>query len=474
MGNKTVATKICPYCFRKITNDEAGFLIKSDGARFVSPALNEVVSPKNDEKYLLFWNAMGVAQEQIDANRIIIDNDGITELNQELSAAGRELAGKYYEEDSGGYSFHVEEGAVSIYSHTMICPYCHNVLPQNFFKYEMLMVGLSGSVASGKTVYMSSLMMDSFDVLQRDNLTVRNAWGNPADEDKLQMERNADRLMRYGICPPSTTKTFKKPVFLEFTYRIEEKTLHFLVAIYDVAGELLRDMPGTGRTGFVRHMDGYICLVDPAQMHLDHAFIHKQIPDEEKVLSKLHLMSREEQESIQRFSNENGKQIMKQDDLNETIDTNDEYIYQRKAETILEAIRSGVGDHELKNKNLALTLAKSDLLEDVSEIRAYPGSHLLFDRSQVTEGFMNMNHHFLRQGILRQIFDQKVFRLTRSLEDYKYSSLFVVSALGCETIEMNDENGQYVKAVGKIRPIRVEEPLLWLVMKGMQEKGWLD
>ena len=73
------------------------------------------------------------------------------------------------------------------------------------------MIGLAGSVASGKTVYLCSLMMNGFDVMQRQNLTVRNAYGNPNDDYKIEMERNADRLMRYGICPESTSKAFKKP-----------------------------------------------------------------------------------------------------------------------------------------------------------------------------------------------------------------------------------------------------------------------
>ena len=170
----TVKIKKCPYCFRKISNDEVGFLLRPDGARFLSPALNEVVAPKTDLSYLYFWNAMGVPEEQVDASRVYIDNQIMTELNQELTASGHELAVKHFDPDSYGYSFHVEEGAVTLYSNTMLCPYCHNELPQNFFRYEMLMIGLAGSVASGKTVYLSSLMMNSFDAMQRENLTVKS------------------------------------------------------------------------------------------------------------------------------------------------------------------------------------------------------------------------------------------------------------------------------------------------------------
>ncbi|MCD8020398.1 MAG: hypothetical protein LUF92_12710, partial [Clostridiales bacterium] len=427
-----------------------------------------------DLSNLLIRHAKGIPEEQVDADRVYIDNQIMTELNQELTAAGHELAVKHFDSDSYGYSFYVEEGAVTLFSNTMLCPCCHNVLPQNFFKYEMMLVGLAGSVASGKTVYLSSLMMNGFDVLQRENFSVRNACGNPNDSYKMEMERNAERLLRRGICPESTNKTFRRPVFLEVTYRVSEQVIHMLVAIYDVAGELIRESAGVGRTGFVRHMDGYICLVDPAQMHLEHSFITKQIPDEERVLGKLHLMSREEQCAVQKMSNHNGKQVMNQDDFMVERTVSDEYIYERKAESILDSIRTGVGENELKNKYMALTIAKSDLLEELGEIRRFRGSSLLFDRNRPVYGFMDMDHHFLRQEILKQIFDQKVFRLQRYLEDYKENSLFAISALGCETEEIRDEEGEMTRAVGKIRPIRVEEPLLWMIMKYMQERGWLE
>lgn len=89
---KTIRVKKCPYCFRNISNEDAGFLLRTDGVRFQSPALNEVFSYKTDTAYLYFWSAMGIPEEQIDAKRIIIDNEVMTELNQELTAAGRDLA----------------------------------------------------------------------------------------------------------------------------------------------------------------------------------------------------------------------------------------------------------------------------------------------------------------------------------------------------------------------------------------------
>ena len=93
---KTIRVKKCPYCFRNISNEDAGFLLRTDGVRFQSPALNEVFSYKTDVSYLYFWSAMGIPEEQIDARRIIIDNEVMTELNQELTAAGNETGSEAF------------------------------------------------------------------------------------------------------------------------------------------------------------------------------------------------------------------------------------------------------------------------------------------------------------------------------------------------------------------------------------------
>ena len=471
---KRIIKKKCPYCFRAISNDEIGFLLKNDGARFRSPAMNEMMALKTDRTYLDFWSAMGIPEEQIDADRVVMDNQTMSELNQEFTASGHELAKRHFDPESCGYSFSVREGALTVYSNTMLCPYCHNVLPHHFFSYEMLMIGLAGSVASGKTVYLSSLMMREYDVMQRENLSIRSADGNPYDSYKLEMERNADRLWRDGICPDATGKTFRKPVFLEAAYRPRHETFHLLIAIYDVAGELIREHAGVGRTGFLRFMDGYICLVDPAQMQLEHAVLNRQMPDEERVLSHLRLLPLTEQISVQKMSNENGCQVMNQGEFLFDHSVSEEYLYERKSEMILDAIRAGVGESDLRNKYMALTIAKSDLLEDLGEIRAYPGSQLLFERTRAMYGFMNMDHHFLRQSVLKKIFDQKVFRLQRNLQDYKESGLFAVSALGCEVSEAETAEGPVLKTVSRVNPIRVEEPVMWMIMKYMQERGWLD
>lgn len=466
-------TKVCPYCFRKISNKDTAFLLKTDGYHFSSPVLGEALHARPDEAYQNFWTAMGIPEGRVDSLRSVIDQEKMAELNQELAASGHELAVRRYDEDSNGYAFFVEEGALTVYSNTMLCPYCHNVLPQNFFKYDTMMIGLAGSVASGKTVYLSSLLMNGFDVLQRSNLSIRNADGNPNDPSKVEMERNADQLARTGICPESTSKIFRKPIFLEMHYKLPGQSIALLVAVYDVAGELIREGVGSGRTGFMRHMDGYICLVDPAQMHLQHSLFSRRSPGEKQVLAKLHLMTREEQIAIQQGSGEDSRQIYHPADLMADDSVKDNYIYERRADVILDAIRAGVGDQELHKKFIALTVAKSDLLENLSEIRQYRGSSLLFDRTAIDYGFLDMDRHLLRQKVLYPIFDQKILHLQRYLDDYRAGGLFAVSALGCETKEIKTEDGTTVQAVGQVHPMGVDEPILWMIMKYIQERGWI-
>lgn len=468
-------TRQCPYCFRMISNEETAFLVKTDGVRFRSPALNAIFAEKTDEPYLFFWSSMGLPEEQIDARRVIIDMQSHSRLNQELAASRQELAARRYDPESCGFSFHVRESAVSVFSNTMVCPHCHNVLPHNFFRDEMLMIGLAGSVASGKTVYLTSLLMNGFATMQRENLSVRHASGNVNDPYRREMEQNADRLMVEGICPESTIKTFRPPLFLDVTYHAGTGVFHLITAIYDVAGELIQESGGSGRTGFVRYMDGFICLIDPAQMHLEHSFISQGMPDEAIVLSKLHLMTPEEQRNIQSLSNRNGKQVMDPSDfMEERYGGMAGYFTQRKPDILFDTLRSILGETGMRQKMMALTITKSDLLEELGEIRSYKGSRLLFERNQVTYGFMDMDHHFLRQKILWKLFDQKAFRLQRNLSDYRAGSLFLLSALGCETQEDDTREGKVVRTVGKVKPIRVEEPVLWMIMQTMRERGWLD
>lgn len=473
MNDRIQINKICPCCFRDILNDEADMFIRDSDVRFNSPIYNDLITPKQDEKYMYFWDAMGGTLNVTQYNRIVITNSIIKEKNEELLLAKLEPIEKKYDPTSKGYELTIKGGSIVIVTNTMLCPHCHNVLPQNFWNYDMYRVGLAGSVAAGKTVFLSTLMINGFRVLNRDTLFVRNAHGDSMDSNKMEMERIAELLRREQICPDPTNKAFMPPIYLEIAYKNEECNKTFLLAIYDVAGEMIRRGAGAGKTTFARHMDGIICFTDPSAMLLDQPIPLKKSLDEGKILAECRLLTKEEQIAVQRKSNEEGKKIMYHSSNMVTAEEDEDFLYERRLDTILDSIRTGIGDNQLKNINIALTIAKCDLLEDLEEIKEVVGHSLLFQREELHRGWINQDHHLLRQYVLDKVFEQKVFHLQRNLAEYKSSALFCISALGCETHQVEQQQMIVTKAVRKIDPIRVEEPLMWLLMKYMKERRWI-
>ena len=465
--------KKCPCCFREISNEEADILVRDHEIRFHSPILNDLISPREDEKYAQFWGNMGDSQNVNETNRIIITNEMIEEANEELLELGMQPVEKTYDEDSLSYTLTIREDSVIVVSNTMVCPHCHNVLPQNFFKYEMISIGLAGSVATGKTVYMASLMMNGFRILNKENITVRNAHGNPLDPEKMKMEKISQKLFTDRICPDPTKKAFHQPVYLEVSLKLERNVKNFLVTFYDVAGETIRKEAGSGKTMFARHVDGIIFFVDPSQMYLKQPISLKTTVNEEKILSSMKLLSPKEQAAIQRENKMKGSQPIVLDFGTSFQEEDENLVYERNPETILSSLRMGIGDSQLKNKYIALTIAKCDQLSELAEFREIPASSLLFEREDIKKGWLNTDHQVIRQKLLEKIFEEKVYHLQRNVGEYKEGGLFCISALGCETRQEEYQQALITRAVSPVKPIRVEEPFMWLLMKAVQERGWI-
>lgn len=465
-------TKKCPCCFREISNEEADILVRDHEIRLHSPILNDLISPHEDEKYARFWENMGSGANVFETNRIIVTNAMIEEANEELSETGMTPIEKEFDEDSLGYTLTIREDSMIVVSNTMVCPHCHNVLPQNFFKYDMISIGLAGSVATGKTVFMASLMMNGFRILNKDNITVRNAHGNPLDPEKMKMERTAQKLFSDQLCPDPTNKAFHQPIYLEFCVKLDKGEKKFLVTFYDVAGETIRKEAGSGKTTFARHVDGIILFVDPSQMYLKRPISLKTTVDEERILASMKLLSKEEQARVQIANKRNGNQPIAVD-FGTAYEENENLVYERNPVTILDSLRMGIGDSMLKDKYIALTIAKCDQLSELEEFREIPGSSLLFERETIKRGWLDTDRQLIRQKILENIFEEKVYHLQRNVGEYKGAGLFMVSALGCETRQEEQQQNMVTKATGPVNPIRVEEPFMWLLMKMLQERGWI-
>lgn len=465
--------KLCPYCFQNITNDEVDFLVKENQSEFASPILKDLLASREDVLYEHFWNGMGSRLDVTQTKRIVITNEMIETKNEELMQEQLECIEKNYIEQNGGYEVVIKEAGITAIANIMVCNHCHNILPINFWKYDLVSIGMAGSVASGKTVFLCSLLANGFECLNRTRISVRMAHGDPLDKNKMQMEQMAEQLVREGICPEPTSKVFRQPIFLEICYQGEDKDHFLLLALYDVAGEVVRAQAGVGQAMFFRYMDGIIFLVDPSQMLLEEPIFFKSMLDEEKLLEGLRLLTREEQIKIQQKSNRNDKEVVFDSRTLHEEQSDEKMLYERKPETILDMIRSGVGEGMLSEKYMALTIAQCDLLKNHDEIRKIPGYSLLFEREKIENGFLNPEHYLIRQRILEQIFEQKIYHIQRNVKEYKKCALFCCSALGCETKQVEIQNIEVTKAVKKRDPIRVEEPVMWILMKIMQERGWI-
>lgn len=465
--------KICPCCFQEITNDEVDFLVKENHLQFYSPILNDLLTPREDVLYEHFWNGMGSRLDVTQTQRVVITNQMIESKNEELRQEQLECIEKVYIEENGGYEVIIKEAGMTVIANIMMCNHCHNILPINFWKYDLISIGMAGSVASGKTVFLCSLLANGFGSLNRNRISVRMAHGDPLDKNKIEMEQMAEQLIREGICPEPTSKVFRQPIYLEIRYQGEDRDHFLLLALYDVAGEIARTQAGTGQAMFFRYMDGIVFLVDPSQMLLEEPVFFKSSIDEEKLLRGLRLLSREEQIKIQKRSNANEKEEMFDNHILYEEQKDEKLLYERRPETILDMIRSGVGEGMLSKKYMALTIAQCDLLSEHDEIQRIPGFSLLFEREEGKNGFFNPEHYLIRQRILEQIFEQKIYHIQRNVKEYKKCGLFCGSALGCETKQVEIQNMEVTKAVKKINPIRVEEPVMWILMKIMQERGWI-
>ncbi len=473
MGERKKIKKICPCCFQEIQNGEVDFLVKENHIQFYSPILNDLLTPREDILYEHFWNGMARRLDVTQTQRVVITNQMIESKNEELRQEQLECIEKRYIEESGGYEIIIKESGMTVISNIMICNHCHNILPINFWKYDLVSIGMAGNIASGKTVFLCSLLANGFSNLNRKRISVRMAHGDPLDANKVEVEKMAERLIREGTCPEPTDKAFRQPIYLEIRYQGKEEEHFLLLALYDVAGEIARTQAGTGQAMFFRYMDGIVFLVDPSQMLLEEPVFFKSSLDEEKLLRGLRLLSKEEQIKIQKRSNENEKEEMFDNHILYEEEKDEKLLYERRPDMALDMIRSGVGEGTLSKKYMALTIAQCDLLREHDEIQRIPGFSLLFEREKIKDGFLNPEYYLIRQHILERIFEQKVYHIQRNVKEYKKCGLFCVSALGCETKQVEVQNIEVTKAVKKINPIRVEEPIMWILMKIMQERGWI-
>ena len=144
-----------------------------------------------------------------------------------------------------------------------VCPGCHNPLPPNYGKNPVRRLAVIGITGSGKTVYLCRLFEEMDKYMAKVHL---NAFDSPGVTQFLY-----DNEVAYGKpLPGSTTVYLHQPLFFDLSRSVDgnQKRVETLV-IYDVTGEVFED-PRRARDAlrfapFIRHADGIMLLIDPAQ-----------------------------------------------------------------------------------------------------------------------------------------------------------------------------------------------------------------
>lgn len=126
----------CPYCFHKLKYNNVVFRNKT-GAQFVDPYLKDYQrvfkgnSAYEEKKY--GWTDIGDPKVKFKVKKDDLNNfGGVSELKHLLSDSGESFDER-------------------------LCPYCHNILPPEFGRYETKYFAIIGAPASGKTTLLASL-----------------------------------------------------------------------------------------------------------------------------------------------------------------------------------------------------------------------------------------------------------------------------------------------------------------------------
>ena len=175
-----------------------------------------------------------------------------------------------------GVSFQKSKNGASYLAKRRFCPKCKCPLPAQSGSMPTYNITIMGTSASGKTVFLCALnrllAMGRCKLPYNSDLTCVSA--NRANNDLVQ---RSNMLFEQGILPGTTQIFLTEPLVIQMTYNIQGHIKKCLVSMADMRGE---DFVATGgenliaRGGFFSTADAFMILVSP----LNIPFIANQLP----------------------------------------------------------------------------------------------------------------------------------------------------------------------------------------------------
>lgn len=392
----------------------------------VKPPFYDIVCPYCFEKYQPEDVVFRAAHHLEDDENYALQED--EELNKYRAKFGMDSAPemeavlhpKYIHDDDKVYADGVLAAITDshgIVTRKRLCPACHNELPINAGKVPSNIISIVGASSVGKSVYMTSLIH----TLQNTTAYNFNAACMPlnADVSRKFKEKYEDPIFENGRMLQSTRLELQEPYIFQLIFKNENQAPLTLV-FFDVPGEGMVDQDFLSIfASHIKNSAGILFLVDPLQI--------KSI--RERML--IHLDNH--------------------GDLSER--------YAEPRDVILNLFENFIG-HQDKGKTsipTAVILTKSDLLntlaeEDGAYIR--PNSNLF--NNYVHTGALNLIEFENINGEVRRLIE-KIDRPFKDALDVYFTNtaFFAVSALGANPVNK--------EIAGVVNPIRVDEPVIWLL-----------
>ncbi|MBR0365455.1 MAG: hypothetical protein IJH94_01470 [Clostridia bacterium] len=416
----------CPYCFEEFSHENVSFRSETG---FTSDFISEkeielereedetkkrylsltIQNTKNyeikqDRVYAAFWKKM-VGDENY-------ENDKYCQMPC-LSTEEGNFNEKIYDQD--GFLEAIKDKAGKK-TERRICPYCHNILPKFYGKYEVKFLSVVGITSSGKTVYLSQLI----DNLEEDLYKV----GCSVMYSMEATEFRKSHTVRKGYpLPAGTVVRFVPPLF----FTVQGKRNVTLVA-YDIAGEACVDVENIATYGsFIKNSDGILMLIDPGQFKGLHAALENvsaQITEDEKA----------------------------------------------SPTAVLSAVHGAFtgGSNERSNIPLAITISKSDMLFDITDSA---GDLLIPFNSNIRQDvaptqdrrFNYIDYQNVNADVSIMVSRQFPALHTTITNNFTKYGYFAVSALGCDVEYVETGDGLTWTPATDPMPLRIEEPFCWIL-----------
>ena len=463
---------ICPYCFRKMRDDEVLFRserisdpnmsvlpepyeddIEKFIARYDGPNKElyveqyrdwEMFLARNpltdkDDPYSIFWNRFGDTTEENSSDKIL---DILAYHRPIIHPEWADHQRYLQKQPDGGFLARDEAGMVTYIElktgekcNRRVCRYCHNPLPDGYGKDPVKFVTVVGVTGSGKTVWLAQLLKKMHTYAANVSLSATT------DTQSIDLFRKKN-IVRVGEVLPSGTpfKQFQQPLFYGIVGKDETRgrwTETFV--LYDVAGELFTKATSgeiDNFAPFIRHADGIIVLIDPLQIDVissaddtNEAAI-RDLPPAVKALGAIHNIVAEGDKS--RGCTKPVAVCLSQIDR---------------------AVVQAVLSDDLKQR----------LRQDVQPIRDPATKYPL-------PIYNALEHAFIREELEDFMVENQfevVDLLNKSYSDHEF---FAFTSLGCEVVKVKTGEKEETKPVGPITPRRIEEPLYWLFYK----MGFID